>query len=57
MIQRADKTAFDIQFYVYVDNEIRKLPSDSLKRFINGIIREEIIFPSAIWQRFIKNMD
>lgn len=32
VIQRADKTAFDIQFYVYVDNEIRKLPSDSLKR-------------------------
>ena len=32
MIQRADQTAFDLQFYVYVDNEIRKLPSDSLKK-------------------------
>lgn len=31
VIQRADKTAFDIQFYIYVDNEIRQLPSDSLK--------------------------
>lgn len=32
VIQRADQTEFDIQFYVYVDNEIRKLPSDSLKK-------------------------
>jgi len=32
VIQRADQTAFDLQFYVYVDNEIRKLPSDSLKK-------------------------
>lgn len=32
VIQRADKTEFDIQFYVYVDNEIRRLPSDSLKK-------------------------
>ena len=32
VIQRADQTAFDLQFYIYVDNEIRKLPSDSLKK-------------------------
>lgn len=32
VIQRADTTEFDIQFYVYADNEIRKLPSDSLKK-------------------------
>lgn len=31
-IQRADQTVFDLQFYVYVDNEVRKLPSDSLKK-------------------------
>ena len=32
VIQRADQTAFDIQFYIYVDNEVRKLPADSLKK-------------------------
>ena len=32
MIQRADQPAFDLQFYVYVDNEVRKLPSTSLKK-------------------------
>ncbi|MGI6017745.1 MAG: SpaA isopeptide-forming pilin-related protein [Marvinbryantia sp.] len=32
VIRRADTTEFDVQFYVYVDNEIRKLPSDSLKK-------------------------
>ena len=32
MIQRADQTAFDIQFYIYADNEVRKLPADSLKK-------------------------
>ncbi|WP_461809886.1 Cna B-type domain-containing protein [Faecalimonas sp.] len=32
VIQRADRTGFDIQFYVYIDNEIRKLPSASLKK-------------------------
>lgn len=32
VIQRADQTVFDIQFYVYADNEIRKLPSGSLKK-------------------------
>ena len=32
VLQRADQTAFDLQFYVYVDNEVRKLPSDSLKK-------------------------
>ena len=32
VIQRADYPVQDIQFYVYVDNEIRKLPSDSLKK-------------------------
>ena len=31
-IQRADQTMFDLQFYVYVDNEVRKLPSESLKK-------------------------
>ena len=31
VIQRADQTAFDIQFYIYADNEVRKLPADSLK--------------------------
>ena len=31
-IQRADQTVFDLQFYVYVDNEVRKLPSESLKK-------------------------
>ena len=32
VIQRADQTAFDIQFYIYADNEVRKLPADSLKK-------------------------
>ena len=32
VIQRADQTSFDIQFYIYVDNEVRKLPADSLKK-------------------------
>ena len=32
VIQRADQTVFDLQFYVYADNEVRKLPSDSLKK-------------------------
>lgn len=32
MIQRADQTSFDIQFYIYADNEVRKLPADSLKK-------------------------
>lgn len=32
MLQRADQTAFDIQFYIYVDNEVRKLQADSLKK-------------------------
>ena len=32
VIQRAGQTAFDIQFYIYVDNEVRKLPADSLKK-------------------------
>lgn len=31
-IQRADQSVFDIQFYVYADNEIRRLPSSSLKK-------------------------
>ena len=32
VLQRADQTAFDIQFYIYADNEVRKLPADSLKK-------------------------
>ena len=32
VIQRADQPVFDLQFYVYVDNEVRKLPSTSLKK-------------------------
>ena len=32
VIQRADQTSFDIQFYIYADNEVRKLPADSLKK-------------------------
>ena len=32
VLQRADQTSFDIQFYIYVDNEVRKLPADSLKK-------------------------
>ncbi len=32
VLQRADQTSFDIQFYIYVDNEVQKLPADSLKK-------------------------
>lgn len=32
VIRRADKKEFDINFYVYVDNEIRKVSSASLKK-------------------------
>lgn len=55
VIQRADQTAFDIQFYIYADNEVRKLPADSLKRCINGTVRADAIYLSVILLRFIES--
>lgn len=55
VLQRADQTAFDIQFYIYADNEVRKLPADSLKKVYKWNRQADAIYLSVILLRFIKS--